>query len=156
MKSIFAFLALIFCGTFLVSSQTLQPTDLPLAVQTNFKARFPEASKIKWTKEKEIFEAEFINKEMNTEAEYTDKGEWKKTSWEIPAEYTPLSITTYVKTNYPNYKIKDVDLEEEYPSIDKLYAVEIGKKKEIITLFFKVTGEFVKIVPEQKDDNPKK
>lgn len=156
MKSIFAFLTIFFCGIFLLTAQTVQPADLPLAVQSNFKARFPEASKIKWTKEKDIYEAEFVNKEMNTEAEYTEKGEWKKTCWEIPVEYTPLSITTYVKTNYPNYKIKDVDMEEAYPSAEKLYAVEIGKKKELITLYFKVSGEFVKIDPEKKDDNPKK
>jgi hypothetical protein len=156
MKSIFTFLALIFYGTLFLSAQTVQPTDLPLAVQSNFKARFPDASKIKWTKEKDIYAAEFVNKEMNTEAEFTEKGEWKKTSWEIPVEFTPLSITTYVKTNYPKYKIKDVDLEEAYPSIDKLYAVEIAKKKELITLYFKVSGEFVKTDPEKKEDDPKK
>ena len=156
MKSIFAFLAVVFCGTLFISAQTVQLTDLPLAVQSNFKVRFPEASKIKWTKEKDLFEAEFVNKEMNTEAEYTEKGEWKKTSWEIPLEYTPLAITTYITTNYPKYKIKDVDLEEVYGSIDKLYAVEIAEKKEIITLIFKVSGEFVKLLQEPKDDNPKK
>jgi hypothetical protein len=156
MKKITSFLAFLFIGIIYLSAQSVEPKDLPLAVQSNFKARFPEASNVKWTKVKDVYEAEFVNKEINTEVAYSDKGEWKETSWEIPLQYTPQSIKTYITTNYPKYKIKEIEIEEVYPALEKLYAVNIAKKKDILELYFKISGEFVKVEAEKKDDEKKK
>ncbi|OIP03045.1 MAG: hypothetical protein AUJ97_05255 [Bacteroidetes bacterium CG2_30_32_10] len=156
MKKIISFFTILFLGFIYLSAQTVQPTELPLAVQSNFKIKFPDASNAKWTKVNDTYEVSFINKEVNTEALYSDKGEWKETSWEIPLEYTPQTIKTYIATYYPKYKIKEVELEEVYPSSEKLYAVNIAKKKEKIELYFKVSGEFVKLETNKPKDNNKK
>ena len=71
-------------------------------------------------------------------------------------EYTPQTIKTYVATNYPKYKIKEVELEEVYPALEKMYAINIIKKKDKIELFFKVSGEFVRLETEKKEDKNKK
>ncbi len=155
MKKLTTFFAFLFLGIIYLCAQTVQPKDLPLVVQANFKTRFPEANNQKWTKINDTYEVEFLNKEINTEAVYSEKGEWKSTSWEIPLEYTPMSIKTYVAANYPKYKIKEVELEEVYPALEKLYAVDIAKKKDIQELFFKISGEFVKVEAEKKEDKSK-
>jgi len=156
MKKITTFLAFLLSGIIYLSAQTVQPKDLPLGVQSNFKARFPEAKNAIWTKIKDIYEVKFIAKEINTEAEFSEKGEWKKTSWDIPLQYTPQAIKTYIESNYPKYKIKEVEIEETSPSSEKLYAVNIAKKKDIQELYFKISGEFVKVEAEKKDDKSKK
>jgi hypothetical protein len=156
MKKINAFLAFLLIGISYLSAQKVEPKDLPLAVQSNFKARFPEASDVKWTKVNDIYEAEFVNKEIKTEAAYSEKGEWKETSWEIPVQYTPQTIKTYITTNYPKYKIKEIEIEEVYPALEKVYAVNIAKKKDILELYFKISGEFIKVEGEKKDDEKKK
>ena len=156
MKKTTSFLTILFLGLIYLSAQTVQPTEIPLAVQSNFKARFPEATNAKWTKANDTYEVSFINKEVNTEAHYSDKGEWKETSWNIPIEYTPQTIKTYTTTNYPKYKIKEVEIEEVYPTSEKIYAVNIAKKKDIIELYFKVSGEFVRLETNKPKDNNKK
>ena len=156
MKKTTLFLTILFLGLTYLSAQTVQPTELPLAVQSSFKLKFPEAINTKWTKVTDTYEVEFINKDVNTEAIFTDKGEWKETSWEIPMEYTPQTIKTYIATNYPKYKMKEIEIEETYPSSEKLYAVNIAKKKEKIELYFKISGEFVKLETNKPEDNKKK
>lgn len=156
MKKIALLLTILLSGMINLFAQTVEPKDLPLAVQANFKSRFPDATNVKWTKVNDVFEANFVNKEIKTEAEYSEKGEWKETSWGIPIEYTPQAIKTYITTNYPKYKIKETEIEEVYLSQEKLYAINIAKKKDVKELYFKISGEFVKVEPEKKEEIKKK
>jgi len=151
-------LIVIFLSPFVFNAfgQTVQPNELPLAVQSNFKKRFPEAEKINWKKDQNVYLADFVIKDINTKVSYSDKGEWKSTSWEIPVEYTPQAIKTYIATNFPKFKIKEVHIEEVYPALEKFYSARIAKKKEIYFLKFKISGEFVKKETEADKNNPKK
>lgn len=142
MKKLFLlFVALIFSIS--CFSQKINEVDVPEAVKSTFKVRFPAAASIQWEKEDSVYTAAFMMDKTATEADFSDKGAWIETEWEIPVEYTPRSIKNYLDTAFAGFKIKELEIME-YPSDGKLYLAEIYKKKDYQNIYFTLTGEFKK------------
>jgi hypothetical protein len=89
-------------------SQKVDEADVPEVVKSTFKVRFPSAADIKWEKEDTLYNAAFLMDKSATEAEFTEKGVWTETEWEIPLEYTPKAIKGYMDTAYAGYKINEL------------------------------------------------
>lgn len=81
--------------------------------------------------------------QTTTEAEFSDKGTWIETEWEIPVEYTPKTIKSYIDTACAGYKISELEIMD-YPADGKLYKAEVAKKKDHQNIYFTLTGEFKK------------
>jgi len=144
MKKLFAIsIAIIFASVSF--GQKIDESQVPDVVVKTFKARFTTASSAKWEKEDSTYSVEFLMEDANTEADFTAKGEWLNTEWEIPAEYAPQDIKDYITKNYSGYKIKEMSVTE-YPVDGKLYVVEINKKKDCQALYFTLKNEFKKAV----------
>lgn len=142
MKKLFVFaVMLIFSAS--CFSQKVDEADVPDAVKATFKTKFPSASTIKWEKEDTLYTAEFLMDQSKTEADFSDRGVWIETEWEIPLEYTPKAIKNYLDTAYAGYKINELEIMD-YPTEGKLYLAEISKKKDCLNLFFTLSGEFQK------------
>ncbi len=134
-------LAILF-STFAFSQK--EGKEIPPQVINDFKAKFPSATKIKWEKNKEKIEAQFINDDSKMEIEYLNNA-WKKTSYEFKFEYTPQKIKDYIKQYYALYKIKEVNFTDNNLG-ERLYEVEIAKKKkDKMTLIFDINSNFLRI-----------
>lgn len=142
MKNLFIFsILLIFSAS--CFSQKINETDVPDAVINTFKVRFPLVASSTWEKVDSVYEAAFLMDQTKTEAVFTDKGTWIETEWEIPVEYTPKTIKSYLDTAYVGYKISELEIMD-YPADGKLYKAEIAKKKDHQNIYFTLTGEFKK------------
>ncbi|NVO03090.1 MAG: PepSY-like domain-containing protein [Bacteroidetes bacterium] len=135
-------------------AQKLAEKDVPDNVKNAFKAKFPEAVVLEWSKDSADTEAAFVSNEMKTEATFDGFGNWKETEWEMPTEYVPDTITGYVLKNYKDYKIKEFSMTDS-PS-GKSYVVEIQKKKDAMELYFAIAGEFQKKVAAVIETKKKK
>lgn len=125
-------------------SQKSDGKEIPSQVLNDFKTKFPTATKVKWDKDKEKIEVEFINDETKMEVEYLNNA-WKKTEWELKIDFTPQKIKDYVKQFYALYKIKEVNFTDNNAG-ERLYEVEIAKKKkDKLTLIFDISSNFLRL-----------
>lgn len=124
-------------------AQKVDESDVPDAVKSAFKVRFPGMTDTKWEKEDTLYNAAFLMGQTATEAVYSEKGTWIETEWEIPTEYTPKAIKNYIDSAYAGYKLIEIELMD-YPADGKLYKAEIRKKKNCQNLYFTVKSEFKK------------
>lgn len=134
-------IALIFSAS--CFAQKIDESDVPDAVKSAFKVRFPGVTDAKWEKEDTLYNATFLMGQTATETEFSEKGTWLETEWEIPAEFTPQAIKSYIDTAYADYKLNEIELMD-YPADGKLYKAEIRKKKDCQNLYFTVKSEFKK------------
>ena len=126
--------------------------EVPVVVKTAFQKEFPKVTDAIWEEEKENFEAEFKQNGVNIEAVYNNTGHRIKLEITIKAEQLPASATSYIKTNFADYKMKEI----EKSTNDKntvTYSVELKKDKEELELTFDANGKFLKkeIEKEEKD-----
>jgi hypothetical protein len=142
MKKLFILaIALIFSAS--CFPQKVDEADVPDAVKATFKTKFPTAKEVKWEKEDTIYGSAFLMDQAATEADFTEKGVWTETEWEIPLEYTPKAIKKYLDSAYAGYKIKELEIMD-YPTDGKLYLAEIAKKKDYQNVYFSLQGVFSK------------
>jgi hypothetical protein len=143
---------------FLVASTTLgqkiSETALPEAVSNAFKIRFPGAKNVKWEKEDSVYSAKFLMNEAPTESEFDTSGLWKNTEWNVPVEYTPQTIKTYLDSAYAGYKIKELTILESATDM-KMYVAEVNNKKEKTEVYFTLTGVFRKALKQSCCDEKK-
>ena len=135
--------------------QKIYETQLPDLVAKAFKRKFIDAKDVKWEKEGRIYSAEFLLDESTTEVEFDTNGVWLSTEWEIPKEYTPQAIKSYIDTAYASYKFKELAYKD-LPEDGKVYVAEVRKKKETVEVFFSLTGVFMRAVNEIDDKKKEK
>ena len=92
-----------------ITAFTQNEKEITPQVLNDFKAKYPEATKAKWSKEKDITKVEFINDDTKMKVEYLNNT-WKKTYWGFKVESTPQKIKDYIKQYYVQYKISNVNL----------------------------------------------
>lgn len=154
MKKLFILFALVFIAGNLFS-QAIQEKDIPEAVKTQFKTRFPLQTTAKWTFEDSLYEAAFVSEGMKVETAFDVTGIWTETEWEIPMEYTPAKIKEYIAANYAGFKTKEVCITDK-PVDGKMYQAEIcKKKKETVELVFTTAGEFKNVLKAGCDKEKK-
>lgn len=142
MKKISLIMLAILLSTFAFSQK--EGKEIPPQVINDFKAKFPAATKIKWEKNKEKIEAQFINDDTKMKTEYLNNA-WKKTCYAFKIDYTPQKIKDYIIQYYGLYKIKEVNFTDNNLG-ERLYEVEITKKKkDKITLIFDISSNFLRI-----------
>lgn len=118
--------------------------EFPPQVINDFKAKFPSATKIKWNKDKEKIEAQFVNDDTKMKIEYLNNA-WKKTSYTFKIDYTPQKIKDYVNQYYALYQVKEVNFTDNNLG-ERLYEVEIAKKKkDRIILIFDISSNFLRL-----------
>jgi hypothetical protein len=127
---------------FFVKAQKGSELIVPQAVLNTFKQKITDSVNVKWEKKKDYYEASFTKNNLKGEVEIKEDGQWLKTSWEIPLEYLPSKIKSNITSSYSGYKIKETEVE--YRQDGDFYVVEVKKKKEELSLTYKINGEFVK------------
>ena len=75
----------------------------------NFQAKYPHASSVKWEKDGDKFDVEFILDGQEYEAEFDKTGQWIETEKEIKNSDIPEAIQKVLNTKYSGYEIKEAE-----------------------------------------------
>jgi hypothetical protein len=106
MKNFFIISIALITG-FTTCGQKVKKEDVPSSVITKFTLTYPKVEKVKWSKEKGKYEAEFELNEIETSVLYDSIGIVLEIESEINVAELPAAIKEYVKTNCNDAKIKE-------------------------------------------------
>jgi hypothetical protein len=136
-------------------AQDLVDTDVPAAIVSAYKAKFPQAAEAKWKKNKSgKYEVDFKLAGKKAEAKFMADGTWDSTERRLEASALPAMISDYIKKNYASHKIDHITLKEESTASKNTYEVKLKKDKAETELTFDADGKFLK--KKDKQDKPKK
>ncbi len=125
----------------LANAQKIANKDVPSVVKSALQKNYPNATHVKWEKEKDNYEAGFEMIKEDYSVLFDASGKIVETEIEINATTLPANILTYVAQNFPGKKIKE--------------AAKITDSKGMITyeaevdgtdLLFDRSGTFLKAV----------
>lgn len=123
-------------------SQKIQADRVPSVILNQFNTQFPKATDIKWKKVIEYYKVEFeTGRDIDHDVWYNSEGKMVKHKEEISARELPTVIKEYIKQNYAEYKIDDVDKITEGKNVT--YKVEIEKRDREINLYFNENGTLI-------------
>ncbi|MXV38322.1 hypothetical protein GO491_06470 [Flavobacteriaceae bacterium Ap0902] len=114
--------------------------ELPQEIQTYVQTHFPNSNIVQATMDDEMISKTYeIVLENNMKLEFDSDNNISEidSSTELPDSVVPTPILEYVKTNYPNNKIMDMDID------DNKQSVELDNQMELE--FDKDDGQFLKI-----------
>lgn len=105
-KTLFAVIALAITGN--VMAQDLKSSAVPQVVKTALMAKYPQATKVSWEKEKGNYEANWGGKSgEDNSAVFTPAGAFVEIVNAIPISSLPAAVAPYVAAHYKGSKIKE-------------------------------------------------
>ncbi len=137
-------------------AQDMAEKDVPVAVVSAFKDKFPDAASPEWKKNKSgKYEVKFKKEGQKAEAKFMADGKWDSSETRLEASALPNSASDYLKKNYGAYKIDQVKWEEDNDASKNKYEVKLKKEKSEIELVFDGEGKFLKKKDKAPDKNKK-
>ncbi len=131
---------LLFAVTLMLTAAVYgQQSKTPPAAVAAFEKAFPGASKVKWEKEKEDFEVNFVFNAKEMSAVYNKTGVLQETEETIAVSALPAPVTAYVNQHYKNASIKEA-AKITKANGEVTYEAEVNKTD----LIFNTTGKFIK------------
>ena len=128
-------------------AQSKENKVVPKVVSEAFAKEYPN-TKVEWDIEDDGFEAEFKLNGKDASADYDKNGNKLAIEIEVNESELPTSVLTYIKTNYPNQKIKESAKITDSTNV-VTYEAEIkidGKKSDLI---FDTNGKLIEILKEE-------
>lgn len=106
-----------------------QKVNVTEKVKTAFEQKFPNAQKVKWSKENETeWEAEFRFKGEEYSANFTTDGVWKETEHEIETSAIPVNVKQTLDAEFAGYKIEEAEISETAEGSVYEFALEKDEK----------------------------
>jgi hypothetical protein len=128
-----------------LAAQDLAANDVPAAVTSGLKTKFPEASDVTWKKNKSgKYEADFRLSGKKAEAKFLADGKWDSSERRVEVSQLPAPAGDYIKKNFAAYKIDWVKWQEEADAVKNRYEVKVKKDKADMELVFDEKGKFLK------------
>lgn len=150
-KNILFYISCLLLVTGSVWAQDIAPKDVPEAITASFSAKYPDATEVKWKKNKSgKFEADFRQSGKKAEAKFMADGTWDSADKRIDAKDLPETVSSYLQKNYASHKIDQIEWKEDRDASKNVYEVKLKKDKSEIELVFNADGKFLK-----KKDNKK-
>ena len=113
-------------------------------VETAFKSKFPNATKIKWGKENEHeYEANFTENGVKYSANFSDKGEWLETESPITFDKLPEKVKTAFSVAHKNENVKAI-AKIDVSTGETQYEIEVAKGLKTMAYFYNSSGKLVK------------
>lgn len=120
------------------NAQKMDEKEVPAAVKSACAKSYPGAEKVKWEKEGTDYEAEFEQNEVEMSVVFSPDGKMLEEEKEIAISTLPETVKKYVKTNYPDQKIKEATI---IRKADGTQSYEVELKD--LDLFFSENGTFL-------------
>jgi hypothetical protein len=138
-KLLFAF-GMVALSIIQLKAQDLKTKDVPQIVKTALTAKYPEATKVSWEKEKGNYEANWGGKSgEDNSATFTPAGAFVEIVKAIKVSQLPASIAPYVAEHYKGAKIKEAGIVTDAAG-KIMYEAEIKGED----LIFDEKGNFIK------------
>ncbi len=132
--------------------------DIPEAVDSAFKAKFPDVTDVNWENEENMWEASFKDGDKTMEVCFNEVGEWMETETAVQAEALPAGVMDSLMAMYPDYEVEEIEAVEK-PDF-KGFEVELVMAKdgeeEELEIMITETGEFVNMEEEMETDEDEK
>lgn len=133
-------LSLLACVSF---AQDIPASQVPSVVLKQFNIDFPKAKDIDWELENNTYIVEFEQGwSKDFEVWYSSNGEKIRIEEEIVKSELPKAIVLAIQTNYPSYRIDDIEKITENNTV--AYKIDIEKRDVEKTLFFNENGTLIK------------
>lgn len=160
MKKLFL---LTICLAFLASYSLLaqdksKKVEVPSAVLSAFKAKYPKAEKVTWGLEKESeYEAEFVLNGIESSANLDSKGQFMEFETKIKESELPQVVKSTLAKDFASYKISDVAKSTNAKGIAE-YEMEASKGKDKYEISFDASGKLLnkKVAKEEDEEKDKK
>lgn len=145
MKKYAGALLLIMATSLSLSAQEKKEKSIapPAEAKLAFEKKFPGATKVKWGKEKNDYEVNFLDKQVEMAAVYDSKGVCRETEVSIPSNQLPITVKAYILKKYTGARIKEAAKITTANGI-LTYEAEVNKQD----LIFDATGKFLKIAKD--------
>ncbi|MDB5005788.1 MAG: hypothetical protein JWP45_181 [Mucilaginibacter sp.] len=140
MKKIIFSMLMVMSVTGIAIAQKVKSAAVPAAVKTALTAKYPEATKVTWEKEKGNFEANWGGKSgEDMSVQYTPAGSFVEQVVAISPGELPAGVATYVKLHYKGVKITEAGKVTDAKGTT-MYEAEVKGKD----LIFDEKGDFLK------------
>ncbi len=121
-------------------AQKIQEKDIPAAVVSAFKTKFPTTTKTNWEKENtNEYEAEFKLNGEEISANFDNTGKWLETETEIKTAALPANILATLNKDFGGYKIEEA-AKIESAKDGNIFEAEIEKGEESYDVLFTADG----------------
>jgi len=130
-----------------VIGQELPENEVPEAVRNSFYELYPNMFVYEWELEKKenVYEAEFMNRGREMEAIFRPDGTYIGTEIDIEMEDMPSEVKkAFSLSEYAKWKLEDTEEFHEKEG-DKLYVIEVEKRKRKVKLYYSKDGKLVQI-----------
>ena len=153
MKNIFLILVFATIATALSFGQKISSDKVPSSVLKAFKAKFANASDIKWNIEKsKDYEAEFKFSDIEYSANFRQDGTWLETETELKVSQLPQTVSQAISKDFAGFKIDEASKNETSDN-KTFYEVEVSKDKEKYELKISTTGVILNKKVEKEDND---
>jgi len=133
-------------------AQKLNADKVPVDVMTTFKAKYPNAEKVKWSMENaKEYEVEFKMNKAAQSANFAEDGKWIESEVEIEKSQLPQVVVDAINKLYPGAKIDEVE-QASNPEIDLFYGVTVRFKGKKYDIDLKANGEIIKNVEVKENE----
>jgi Putative beta-lactamase-inhibitor-like, PepSY-like len=126
---------------FLAACHTFKNQPKPIVVPENvaaaFQAKYPNISPT-WDRHHYGYEAIFTEKNILTEVEFSNTGEWLETEYLVTVKEFPAIVLKRIKEQYPNFIITKYEIE--ITPQGKFYEVDITDGEAETELYFDING----------------
>jgi PBP1b-binding outer membrane lipoprotein LpoB len=128
------------CSTQKQANKSVNERDVPERYVKDFTRQRPNVEKRTWEMiDSTSYNVNFVDNGNQMKIKYLKAA--TETSWIVPLEYVPSSITDYIKNNYPTAKIKEVAIVDS-KNLKTYHAIITPSKKETKVLEFDLQGNF--------------
>ena len=141
MKILKSLVVLLFIG-FTVNAQDMASSEVPTAIQSQFKKAYKNATDIEWEKKLDNYQVEFEIDRMDYEVWYTSDGKQVKLEKELHLNELPTAIKSAIKKKYSDYSIDDCELREENGNV--IYLLELEKWFDEIEVIYDANAKLLK------------
>lgn len=152
MKNIFLVLFL-FAAT-LMYGQKISTDNVPDAVKTAFKQKFPDAQKVKWEMDYDDFEAEFISNKKEISAKFSKEGVWIETETPIKPSVLPAEIKDFLSKNFAGFVVNAAETLDTATK-GMMYELEIKKGELEYEILVSDKAKLISRTEIDKDKNKK-
>lgn len=123
--------------------KSVDERDVPERYVKDFHQRHKDIKEVRWQMaDSTVYFANFKTEDNDCIMKFTLTT--TEMRYIIPKEYLPSSITDFVKTDYPEYKIQESYITD--VRNNKSYLIVVAKKGESLNLQFDLKGNFKKVV----------
>jgi hypothetical protein len=147
MKKVIVALAL-FSLSFSVQAQK----KVPDAVKNNFKTKFVNAEKVKYSKETDgSWEVDFVENKVVSSAKFSVTGEWLETEQHTKFSEIPTEVQNFVKTNYAGFDVETC--EKVTRPTQQFYEIFVEKGKQNLELIVSLDGKLIEEKKAKKSES---